>query len=69
MRIPVNRLDSAWPPSESADTADEAQNTSWSEMAKAWEDNLKTLLADHPKLAIAAAAACGLAVGWLVKRR
>jgi hypothetical protein len=30
---------------------------------------LETLLADHPKLALAAAAVVGLALGWIAKRK
>jgi hypothetical protein len=42
---------------------------SWSETAKSWEDNLETLITEHPRIALVAAVACGLFLGWMVKRK
>jgi ElaB/YqjD/DUF883 family membrane-anchored ribosome-binding protein len=36
---------------------------------KSWENSVEGLLAKHPKAAIMAAAAVGIALGWMVKRK
>ena len=48
---------------------DAGEHASRSNSAKSFEHKIEDLLADHPKLAIGAAAAFGLVLGWLVKRR
>jgi ElaB/YqjD/DUF883 family membrane-anchored ribosome-binding protein len=69
MRVPINRLESIWPQSSSESAAEASKHTSWGDTAKSWEHSLEDLLAEHPKLAIGAAAAFGLVLGWLVKRK
>lgn len=69
MRGPINRLDSIWPESKSADMASPGRMASWGDTAKGWEESLESLLSEHPKLAIAAAAAAGIVLGWIVKRK
>ena len=69
MGTPINRLESLWPRSTATETEDGGKDATWSDTAKSWEENLETILRDHPKLAIAAATVVGLALGWLVKRK
>jgi len=69
MRVPINRLESILPQSSREDATRVGRQTSWSDTAKSWEHNIEDLLAHHPKVAIGAAAAFGLILGWLVKRR
>jgi len=69
MGTPINRLGSLWPSSMATETDDAGKEATWSDTAKSWEENVETILKDHPKLAIAAATAIGLALGWLVKRK
>jgi ElaB/YqjD/DUF883 family membrane-anchored ribosome-binding protein len=69
MRAPINRLESIWPQSSREDAIDTGEHASWSNSAKSFEHKIEELLAEHPKLAIGAAAAFGLFLGWLVKRR
>ncbi len=58
-----------WPQSEAAEMAARHEAMSWKKKAKTWEDNLESLLRKHPKVAIAAAAAVGIVLGWIVKRK
>jgi ElaB/YqjD/DUF883 family membrane-anchored ribosome-binding protein len=58
-----------WPLSEAAETAARREAASWSKQAKTWEGSLENLFRRHPKVAIAAAAAVGIALGWIVKRK
>ncbi|HEX5472858.1 MAG TPA: hypothetical protein VFW73_13285 [Lacipirellulaceae bacterium] len=67
MRVPINRLESIWPKSAQATT--EAGKPSWSDTVKRWERNAEEVIVEHSKLAIAAAVAAGLAIGWMVKRK
>jgi hypothetical protein len=66
---PANRLEpyliryGARPP------APEIEPRSWGEVAEGWEQRLQSLLGEHPKLTVAAAAAVGLVLGWMVKRK
>lgn len=69
MRVPINRLESIWPQPSSENAAEASEHASWSDTAKSWEHRLEDLLAEHPKIAIGAAAALGLVLGWLVKRK
>ena len=69
MRAPINRLESIWPQSSREEAIDTGEHASWSDTTKSFEHKIEELLADHPKFAIGAAAALGLVLGWLVKRR
>jgi ElaB/YqjD/DUF883 family membrane-anchored ribosome-binding protein len=69
MAAPINRLESMWPQSEAAEMAARREAASWSKRAKMWEGDLESLLRKHPKVAIAAAAAVGIALGLIVKRK
>jgi ElaB/YqjD/DUF883 family membrane-anchored ribosome-binding protein len=66
---PVNRLERHWPQVPVPDVTPRREQRSWSELGKSWEEDLETFMGDHPKLTLAAAAAIGLVVGWMVKRR
>ena len=46
-----------------------ARGGAWNKQARVWEGSLEDLLRKHPRVAIAAAAAVGLALGWIVKRK
>lgn len=37
--------------------------------AKSWETELERFIGEHPRLTIGAAAAAGLLLGWMVKRK
>lgn len=70
----MNRLESIWPPAKAKDADLSPANRTggkprWSDSAKRLETNFETMLTQHPKLAIAAAAAIGLLLGWFVKRK
>lgn len=69
MAAPINRLESMWPRSEPAEVLARREAATWSGKAKRAEDTLEDLLTKHPRIAIAAAAAVGIALGWIVKRR
>jgi hypothetical protein len=69
MGTPINRLDSIWQQSKRTELEVAAPKHTWGETAKGWEHSLESLLAKNPKLAIAAAAAAGLVLGWMVKRK
>ena len=69
MATPINRLESLWPQSEDAEAEARREAASWKSKARTWEGDLETLLRKHPKVAIAAAAAVGLVLGWIVKRK
>jgi len=69
MAAPINRLESMWPQSEPAEAAARRETASWGNRAKTWENDLEGLLRKHPRIAIAAAAAVGIALGWIVKRK
>jgi ElaB/YqjD/DUF883 family membrane-anchored ribosome-binding protein len=64
---PVNRLESVWPKLSEADAPE--KETTWGQTAKSWEHNLESFMTEHPKLTVAAAAALGLVLGWMVKRK
>jgi len=69
MAAPINRLESMWPQDEAAETMARREAASWSKQAKSMENSVESLLRKHPKVAIAAAAAVGIALGWIVKRK
>jgi ElaB/YqjD/DUF883 family membrane-anchored ribosome-binding protein len=69
MAAPINRLETIWSRNEAraADAANE--HAGWGNRAKSWENKVEGLLAKHPTAAIVAAAAVGIALGWMVKRK
>ena len=69
MGMPVNRLETIWPQVEAAEAQVEERKRSWRKKTRLWERGLESVLAEHPKMAIAAAAALGVALGWIVKRK
>jgi ElaB/YqjD/DUF883 family membrane-anchored ribosome-binding protein len=73
MAPPVNRLESLWSRSESreAPVLDEPPFSMRRVKlrAKSWENGVEGLMAKHPTAAIVAAAAIGIALGWMVKRK
>jgi ElaB/YqjD/DUF883 family membrane-anchored ribosome-binding protein len=66
---PINRLEPHWPRAAAPEAEQYADESSWEKRAKSWEENLEDFMADHPKLTLAAAAALGLVLGWMVKRK
>lgn len=66
---PVNRLEPHWPSPETRGLAPEVEPISWQERAGSWEYGVQNFLSEHPKLTVAAAAAVGLVLGWMVKRK
>ena len=69
MAAPINRLESIWSRSEARETPAPREQAVWSSRARSWENSLEGLLAKHPTAAIVAAAAVGIALGWMVKRK
>jgi ElaB/YqjD/DUF883 family membrane-anchored ribosome-binding protein len=69
MATPVNRLESMWPQDEAAEIVARREAAPGSKHANSMEQTVEFLLRKHPKVAIAAAAAFGLALGWIVKRK
>jgi hypothetical protein len=66
---PANRLEPYLTTYTVRPPAPEIEPQSWGEMAESWEDRFHSFLGEHPKLTVAAAAAVGLVLGWMVKRR
>ena len=69
---PVNRLEHAW--SRPIDTGVDLGETSTlsatiKTRARYVEKNAETFIGDHPCLSLAFAAAAGLLLGWMVKRK
>jgi len=69
MAAPINRLESIWSGHEARDTALAPERPVWTKRAKSWERSFEGLLAKHPTAAIVTAAAVGIALGWIVKRK
>jgi ElaB/YqjD/DUF883 family membrane-anchored ribosome-binding protein len=69
MAAPINRLESIWSRSEAREMAFAAEQPVWTKRAKSWENKFERLLAKHPAAAIVTAAAVGIALGWIVKRK
>jgi ElaB/YqjD/DUF883 family membrane-anchored ribosome-binding protein len=66
----INRLEAVWPRTKAAaEPSTEGAAPSFREKAQGWERDLETLMAEHPKAAIAAATVAGIFLGWMVKRR
>ena len=63
----VNRLETTWP-AVAPNKTDDGTMSTWSNTAKSWEVKLETFVTDHPRLALTAAVASGLLLGWMVKR-
>jgi hypothetical protein len=66
---PVNRLEPYLTSRSVPTPAPEIEPQSWRESAEAWEGRFEGFLGEHPKLTVAAAAAVGLILGWMAKRR
>jgi ElaB/YqjD/DUF883 family membrane-anchored ribosome-binding protein len=69
---PINRLEHAW--SRPTDTGVDLGDTStlsstFKSHARNVEKNAETFIGDHPRLSLAFAAAAGLLLGWMVKRK
>jgi ElaB/YqjD/DUF883 family membrane-anchored ribosome-binding protein len=65
----ANRLEPHWASIESRTTAPQVEPVTWKERAGSLEHGVQNFLSEHPKLTVAAAAAVGLVLGWMVKRR
>jgi hypothetical protein len=66
---PLNRLEPYLTSYGPRPPAPEIEPQSWGEMAESWDDRIQSFLGEHPKLTVAAAAAVGLVLGWMVKRK
>jgi hypothetical protein len=71
MAAPINRLESLWSRREAreAPVAEEPFSRQVKRRAKSLESGVEGLMAKHPTAAIVAAAAIGIALGWIVKRK
>jgi len=69
MAAPINRLESIWSRYADQELALEAVQPTWTDRAKSWENSFEGLLAKRPMAAIVTAAAIGIALGWIVKRK
>jgi len=69
MAAPFNRLESIWSRREAREKTFAPEQPVWTKRAKSWEHGFEGLLAKHPTAAIVAAAAVGIALGWIVKRK
>jgi hypothetical protein len=69
MAAPINRLESIWSRSEPPEPDFTPVLPVRTKKANSWEDKFEGLLAKHPTAAIVAAAAVGIALGWIVKRK
>jgi len=58
-----------WSRSEGEEIAVTSERPVWTKQAKSWEKTFESLLAKHPTAAIVTAAAVGIALGWIVKRK
>ena len=65
---PINRLEPLWPRTNIGD-AQARRTHNVERLGQVVGKDLEDLLADHPKLALAAAAVAGLLLGWMVKRK
>jgi hypothetical protein len=66
---PANRLEPYLKSYQVRPPAPEIDPQSWGEVAESWDDRFQNFLGEHPKLTVAAAAAVGLMLGWMVKRK
>jgi hypothetical protein len=65
---PINRLQRFWSRSPATELSVK-QKPTWNFTVQSWEASLEALVADHPRITLAAAAAAGVLLGWMVKRR
>jgi len=65
---PLNRLQSHWPRSEDAESLPVDTRVVVAK-ADAWRRRIEQFLGDHPQATVVVAAAVGVALGWLVKRK
>jgi ElaB/YqjD/DUF883 family membrane-anchored ribosome-binding protein len=65
----VNRLEHAWKPIVTVEPVAAPSASGWRSKAKTWEKEVAAFMGDHPRLALGAAAAVGLLLGWMVKRK
>jgi hypothetical protein len=66
---PANRLERHWPDYAVRPVLPVYERPTWDETARPMEERLKDFMGEHPKVTVAAAAAVGLMLGWMVKRR
>jgi len=69
---PINRLEHAWsrPTDTGVDLGESSTLTSsLKTRARYIEKNAESFIGDHPRLSLAFAAAAGLLLGWMVKRK
>ena len=66
---PVNRLEPYYQGYGHRPPAPEIEPQTWSEMAESLDHRFQNFLGEHPKLTVATAAAVGLLLGWMVKRK
>jgi len=69
---PVNRLEHAWnrPVDTGVDLGETSTfSSSFKTRARDMEKSAETFIGDHPRLSLAFAAAAGLLLGWVVKRK
>lgn len=66
---PLNRLRSHWPRALDDQNGTAAGAQKLVARAVAWRRRLERFLGDHPQATVVVAAAVGIALGWLVKRK
>jgi hypothetical protein len=66
---PINRLEPYMQSYGPRPPVPEIEPQSWGEVGESWEKRFENFLGEHPKLTVAAAAAVGLVLGWMVKRK
>jgi ElaB/YqjD/DUF883 family membrane-anchored ribosome-binding protein len=64
---PLNRLQPHWLRSADEGAPIDAQQVA--AQADAWRRRIEQFLGDHPQATVVVAAAVGVAIGWLVKRK
>jgi hypothetical protein len=65
----ANRLEPHWPKYSIRPVVPQYELRPWEESAKSLDTRLREFMGEHPKLTVAAAAAVGLMLGWMVKRK
>jgi hypothetical protein len=65
---PVNRLEHHWSKAVLPE-AEQYRDEPPVGTLQGWERSVEDFMSDHPKLSIAAAAAFGMVLGWMVKRK
>jgi len=72
MGAPINRLESLWPLGDTREPSvieEPPLSRRMKRRARSMERGARGLMAEHPTAAIVAAAAFGIALGWIVKRK